>query len=189
MMTGVTRTTKVAALTLVAAVVALRVVPFAHARVAQKHELARARALTLAAAREMVAGEPATRESLQVALREFVALAPRLLDGRSQAEAGATLVSWISGAASGASLKVRRAESLADSGSGVLRRVRVRAELEGDVAGITMFLRDAEQGDPVLSIPMLAVTAVSPTEAGPAPEIIRVEIVLTGWYLGPAATP
>jgi hypothetical protein len=134
--------------------------------------------------RAAVAGESATRDSLGIALHDFVGLAPRLLAGRTHAEAAATLVSWVTGAASGGALRVRRAESVADSGQGTLRRVRVRAELEGDIAGVTRFIGSVERGNPLLSVTTMAITAPDPSARPGAAEVLRLEVTIAGWYVG-----
>jgi hypothetical protein len=163
-------------------------VPSLRARMQQAQERTRTRVETARGASAALAGASATRDSLRLALTEFVALAPKLVGGHTQSEAAATLISLINGVASRAALRVRRAESLADSGTGPIRPVRVRADLEGDIAGITQFLRDMEGRTPVLTIPSIAMTALEPSGPG-GTETLRLEVTIGGWFVGGSETP
>jgi hypothetical protein len=139
--------------------------------------VAEARALESA-----IDAEPALRDSLAHTLAEFVALAPRLVAGRTHAEAAATVVAWLNGIASRSSLKVRRAESLPDSAPGPLETVSIHAEVEGDIAGITRFLAETERGLPMLTVGSMAVTALEPF-GRLSSETLRLELTASGFYL------
>jgi len=166
------------------AVVMLRVLPWAvHSAVALRAE-ATERVETVARAREVLAGAPATRDSLAQALGAVVALAPRLVDGRTAADAQASLSGLVSLGASRHALRIVRLDPLPDSvGDGVFNRVAVHVELEGDVAGLTRFLATVETGDPLLTLPALSVQATDPGGRPNAPEQLRIEATIAGLYL------
>ncbi len=167
---------------MITAIAAARLVPASVREAHAQNERARMRLAALHRTQALVAAEADTRDSLQLALARFVALAPRLVDGRSHAEAAATLVSRISEAATRAALRVSRVESLSDSARGSIQPVSVQAELEGDVAGLVKFLQDIEGGAQILTIRSLNVTAPNPLDLGPV-ETLRVQFTLSGWHL------
>lgn len=167
-----------------AAVVGLRVAPWAvRSAVTARAEL-RERAALLARAREEIADAPLLRDSAAVLTRALVGLAPQLLAGGTAAEAGADLSARVNLAASRAPGKLERVDGLADSvAAGRLGRARVRAALETDVRGLVAFLRAIEAGDPVLAVEDLRVVAPDPGSADRVPEVLKVEVTVTGWYL------
>lgn len=166
--------------TVVVALFVLRVVPWAIHRIASLREAARARQATAARAAGVLAGGPATRDSLTRILAEIVALAPDLVEGRSSSEAQASLSGVVLLLASRHDLKVLRVDALPDSGVGVFNRVGVHAELEGDVTGLAAIVRSLETGQLLLSIPTLTVTPSDPTSRV---EALRIELDVTGLYL------
>ena len=167
-----------------AAVVALRVAPWGIARaVAAEGEL-RERATLLARARADLADAPLLRDSAGVLTRAVIGLAPRLLSGDTPTEALADLSGRLTLAASRSQAKLERTDQLADStAAGRLRRVRVRTALESDIRGVVGFLRAIELGDAVLSIEDARILAADPTSGEQVPEILRVEVTVTGWFL------
>jgi len=166
------------------AVVALRVAPWGIARsVAAKREL-HERASLLSRARADLADAPLLRDSAGVLTRAVVSLAPKLLSGDTPVEALADLSGWLTLAASRNQAKVERTDQLTDSlAAGRLRRVRVRAALESDIRGVTGFLRAIELGDAVLSIEEARIVTADPSAGEQMPEILRVEVTVTGWFL------
>lgn len=152
----------------------------------QSWTVKRAEALTLSSrlseARARIAGREATRDSLTVALADFIALAPRLVTGSTRAEAAAALSSTLSGLAAGHVLRVRRVESLADSASGALQPVAIRAELEGDISGVVALIAAVETHAWVLSIGEIRIAALDPAATGQAREVLRLELCISGWF-------
>jgi hypothetical protein len=166
------------------AVLVLRVVPLTVRSVSALRTEARERVQTLARAGEVLAAAPATRDSLARVLGSIVALAPRLVDGRTAAEAQASLSGLVSLAASRHALRMVRLDPLPDSAAqGVFSRVAVHVEMEGDVAGLTRFLRAVEIGDPLLTLPALFVQATDPVGRPNAPEQLNIEATIAGLYL------
>jgi hypothetical protein len=169
---------------LLGAVLLLRVVPWTVRTVAALRAEAADRVLTVARANEVLAGAPATRDSLAQTLGAVVALAPRLVDGRTAADAQASLSGLVSLAASRHALRVVRLDPVPDSaGDGVFNRVAVHVELEGDIAGLTRFLGAVEKGDPLLTLPALSVQAIDAAGRPNAAEQLKIEATIAGLYL------
>jgi hypothetical protein len=116
----------------------------------------------------------------------LVALAPRLVSGRTSAEAQVDLNGRLALIANRERTRLVRADPMIDSTrEGQLHRVRMRIEVESDWAGLVGFLRGVV-GDPAT----LRVTSVSlrgaevPTMTSGA-EVLAGEVEVTGWYLEP----
>jgi hypothetical protein len=101
----------------------------------------------------------------------------------SSAEAQASLSALVSLAANRHGLKVARLDPLPDSSAGVFSRVTVHAELEGDVAGLAGLLRAVETSEPLLSVVSLAVSAPDPYARPNTPEVLHLEIDVSGYYM------
>ena len=166
------------------AVFLLRAVPWTVRSVGALRVEAAERAETVARAQEVLAGAAATRDSLTRGLGAVVALAPRLVDGRTSADAQASLSGLVSLAATRHALRIMRLDPLPDStAEGVFNRVAVHVELEGDVAGLARFLGAVERGDPLLTLPALSVQAIDPVGRPNAPEQLKIEATVAGLYL------
>ena len=173
---------------IVLATLALKVGPWAVRSIRELRAKADAQAELVWRARRAVAAAPAARDSLAHSLSDFLALASRLVAGQTNAEAAATLSGLVSERAMAAGLKLAQLDQLSDSSSGTFARVSVKGALEGDVRGLTAFVAAVEQGEPVLSLDALAVTATNAGNANPAiPEALRIEVTLHGWYVPRAA--
>lgn len=171
------------------AVLALRVLPWAVRRVTAAHAALRERATMLARTREEMASLPQLRDSAAVLSQALVALAPQVLSGSTPAEAGADLSGRMNLAASRAPAKVQRLDPLPDSsGDGRLGRVRVHAALETDVRGLIALIRTLDAGDEVLKLDEFHVEAPEPGTTQRGPEILKVEITISGWYIRPRPT-
>ena len=171
------------------AVVGLRVLPWAVRRVIDARTVLRERATLLARTREEMASLPQLRDSAAVLSQALVALAPQVLSGSTSGEAGADLSGRMNLAASRAPARIERIDPLPDSsGDGRLGRVRVHASLETDVRGLLALLRAVDAGDEVLKLDELRVQAPDPGTVRRGPEILKVEITVSGWYLKPRST-
>jgi type II secretory pathway component PulM len=169
-----------------AAVLSLRVLPslIRHARgaYAQLHE----RAALLARTREEMASLPTLRDSAATLSQALVALAPQLLSGSTAVEAGSDLSGRMNLAVARAPARVERLDPVSDSvGNGRLGRVRIRAALETDVRGLVALIRAIDSGDEVLRLEELHVEAPDPAAVSRGPEILRVEVTVSGWYVKP----
>jgi len=183
------RALAVGALVVVGAVLGLRVLPWGLRRLGSAHALLRERAELLARTRDEMAALPTLRDSAAVLSQALVALAPQLLSGSTAAEAAADLSGRMNLAAARAPAKVDRLDPLPDSTSdGGLGRVRVHAALETDIRGLVALIRAIDTGDEVLKLDELRVEAPEPGAPVRGPEILKVEVTVSGWYIKPRST-
>jgi Type II secretion system (T2SS), protein M subtype b len=168
---------------IVATLLVLRGGPWAVRSLRHLRERAIAQAKTAAQAREVLMSASAVRDSLGSVLGAIVGLAPELVDGHSEAEAAASLSGVLNLQASQRHIRVVRLDPLPDSGVGVFGRVTVHAELEGDVGGLAGLLKTIEAGESLLSVSTLVVTAPDPIVRGNSPELLHVELDVSGYYL------
>jgi hypothetical protein len=170
-------------------VVCLRLLPWAVRSVVAAGQELRERAALLARARADLDDVPLLRDSATVLTRAIVGLAPKLLSGDTPTEALADLSGRVNLAASLNQAKLERTDQLSDSAvAGRLRRVRMRAAVQSDIRGVTGFLRTIELGDAVLTVEELRIVASDPTSSEQAPEALRLEATVAGWFLVPGAT-
>jgi type II secretory pathway component PulM len=173
----------------IASALGLRVLPWAVRRATQTHAVLQERTTLLARTQEEMASLPTLRDSAAVLSQALLALAPQVLSGSTPAEAGADLSGRMNLAASRAPAKVERLDPLPDStGDGRLGRVRVHAALETDVRGLIYLIRTIDTGEEVLKLDELRVEAPEPGTMPRGPEILKVEITVSGWYIRPRAT-
>jgi Type II secretion system (T2SS), protein M subtype b len=171
------------------ALLMLRILPWVTGRAIEAHAMLRERATLLARTRDEMSALPQLRDSAAVLSQALVALAPQVLSGSTAAEAGADLSGRMNLAASRAPAKVERLEALPDSsGEGRLGRVRVHAALETDVRGLVSLLRSIDAGDEVLRLEELRVEVPDPATGTRGPEILKVDLTVSGWYLRPRQT-
>lgn len=170
------------------ALILLRGVPWSVNAICRLGDRAVAEEATANRARDLLARAPAVRDSLAQVLSDVVALAPRLVSGRSSAEAQATLAGLINLAAGRNALRVIGIDAVPDSAAGVFAEVRAHAVLEGDIRGLVGVLRAVEAGDPILTAPSLSISAPDPASPKSAPETLHIELLVTGYYL-PKGTP
>jgi hypothetical protein len=167
-----------------AAVLGLRVGPWAVTAALGARTDLHERATLLARARAEWAALPALRDSAAVLTRAFVGLAPRVVDGPTPVEAGADLAARLHYLAARAPARLDQVDPVPDSvTAGRLARARVQVTLETDIRGLARFLADLEGGDPLLIVERLEVVATDPAAADRRPEVLRVALVVTGWFL------
>jgi hypothetical protein len=173
-------------LVVVGAVLTLRVIPTALRTTLEARAELREHVTLLARTRDEMASLPRLRDSAAVLSQALIAVAPQLLSGSTVTEAGADLSGRMNLIASRAPAKVERIEALRDSlGNDRLGRVRVHAALETDVRGLVAVLRAIETGDEVLHLDELHVEAPQPAGVERGPEILKVEVTVSGWYIKP----
>jgi len=169
----------------IGALLVLRVVPWGVRGVLGAETGLRERATLLARARADLADAGVLRDSAVQLGQALVGLAPKILSGNSAAEAVADLSARVNMAVSGHQAKLERVDPLPDSlRAGRLRRVALRAAFECDVRGLAGVLEGLEFGKVALSLRELRVTAVDAGSADKAPEVLRVEMTVAGWFLG-----
>ena len=138
-------------------------------------------ALTQEAARAQmtVARERTTRDSLAARQRRFIALAPLLLGGETPAMGSATLASLISTAATAASVRLGPVQVQADTvARGVFSRVGVRAEITGDIRGVSAFLSTLERGPTLVAVRELTIAQLEPAAAADRAEALHVTVAV-----------
>jgi hypothetical protein len=171
------------------ALVLLRGVPASARAIARLRQRALDSFGTETRARELLFATPAVQDSVAQALSSVVALAPRLVEGHSSAEAQAAVSGLVNVTANRNALKVVGIDPLPDSSAAVFAQVRVHVVLEGDIRGLVGFLKVVETGDPLLTAPSLSVSAPDPGgSAKGVPETLHLELIVVGYYL-PKGTP
>lgn len=163
----------------------LRGVPWTAHRFADLRSTALERTATLARAEVVLADRMVVRDSFEHVVAGIMGLAPHLLEGRSPADAQASLSALVSLAASRHAVRVLRVDPLAssDSASAVFDRVAVHVEVESDVGGMMRLVRALETAEPLLSITSLAISAPNPAPPPNQAEALRGELTVTGYYL------
>jgi hypothetical protein len=166
------------------AVFLLRVLPWGVRSALGAEAGLRERAALLARTRADLADASTLRDSAVEVGRALVGLAPRILSGKTVAEAVADLSGRVNLAASEHQAKLERVDPVADStAAGRLRRVALRAAFECDVRGLIGVLQALEFGKTALGVRELRVTAVDVGSADKSPEVLKVEMMVTGWFL------
>jgi len=173
----------IGATAILGAVFAFRVAPSAIRGVGRLHSRVEQEAQLASTARSVLATASLVRDSLGPVLNDIVALAPRLVDGHTAAEAQSSLSALVSLAATRHALKVVRLDPGVDSAVGVFIRVTVHGEMEGDVAGIAALLKAIETGERLLSVTALAVSAPDIHTNRNGPEVLHIEADVAGYYL------
>jgi len=170
----------------VGAVMLLRVLPWTVRSALAAEAMLRERAVLLERARANLAGASGLRDSAAALGVALVGLAPKILSGGTASEATADLSGRVNLAVSGHQAKLERADPVPDSTrAGRLRRATVRAAFECDVRGLAGVLQALELGKAPLAVRELHVVAVDPGSPDRNPEVLRVELVVAGWYLQP----
>ena len=173
-------------LIIVTAVIVLRVLPTGLHRAGDAYRTLHQRSALLARTRDEMAALPRLRDSAAILSQALIALAPQVLSGSTSSEATADLSGRMNLAASRAPAKVERVDQLPDSSAdGRLGRVRVHAAMETDVRGLVALLRAIDLGDEVLRLDELHVEAPDAVAAARGPEILKVELTVSGWYIRP----
>jgi hypothetical protein len=167
-----------------AAILVLRVLPWGVRRAIAAERGLREQAALLAHTRADLAQAPILGDSAAQLTRALAGLAPKLLTGDTRAEAAADLAGRLNLVAARQQVKLERVDQLPDSQrAGRLRRLGVRINVESDIRGITGLLDGLARGDAALSIDALRVVAADPGAAGSGPEILKGEIIVSGWFL------
>ncbi|HEX6053627.1 MAG TPA: type II secretion system protein GspM [Gemmatimonadaceae bacterium] len=133
----------------------------------------------LAFEQSLLRSERAARDSATARSRRYLALAPRILPGRSPAIAAAELAAMVSGAAQGSGLRVGAVQVQPDTTRlGVFARVAVRAQVTGDVRGVSALLLTLERGPLVLNIRELSLAQLDAGADDTRPEMLRGEMLV-----------
>lgn len=173
----------------VIALLVLRVLPWSVRTTLAAQAGMREQAALLGRARVDLAEAAVWRDSAAELGQALVGLAPKILSGNSSADAVADLSGRVNLAASGHQARIERLDPVPDSTSaGRLHRATLRVAFECDVRGLVGVLEALELGKPVLSVRELRVVPVDPASPDKAPEVLRVEVTVRGWFLGRRAS-
>ena len=142
------------------------------------------RTALLARERQEVGAVPLLEDSAKSVQASFIALAPKILVGGTEAEAIADDESRVTVIAGRHRTKVLRLDAAPDSSTVArLRRVRVTLAVETDWAGLVEFLKGVDDDPAAIGVQSLDVAAADPTSSSARPEVLHAELDLTGWYL------
>lgn len=123
-------------------------------------------------------------DSAKTVQAAFIALAPEILTGGTDAEALADIEGRVSVIAGQHRTKVLRLDGIADSSSVArLKQVRVTVAVESDWGGLVGFLKGLDEDPAAIGVQSLDVTAADPASSSARPEVLHAELELTGWYL------
>ena len=174
---------------IIVAVLLLRVLPWTVRTELAAEAALRERAGLLVRARADLAEASALRDSAVALGGGLVAIAPKILSGSAATEAVADLAGRLNLVGSDHRAKLISVDPVADSAAaGRLHRVTVRAAFECDVRGLAGVLQGLDANKAVLTVRELRVTATDAAGLDQKPEVLRTEIVASGWFLVPADT-
>lgn len=159
----------------------LRVAPGVLRTTSSLQERAAAAQSSLMRSRELLAAEPAMRDSLRERARRLVAQAPRLFGGASPTDAAAEFSSHVSGSAERRRVRIARLDARPDTARSVFLRLSLRVEAEGDLAGITGWLADLESGPKLVNTASLNLQAPEPGSPASQAERLRLTVTFTAW--------
>lgn len=156
----------------------------------ETREAADARAGQVARARAETRLLAEMRDSAAARRTRIVALAPRILEGRTAPAAGATLAALVAGAAARAEVQLGTVEVRFDSAAtGYFVPVRVRADATGGLPGLLRMMSILEEGDEILRVPEWSLAQQNPGGPAEQPEAIHLELVVEGLAAPEAETP
>ncbi len=169
---------------LLATLLVLRIVPWIVRSAIAAEAGLRDRARLVALARADLATASQFGDSAARLSRALAQLAPKILSGNTAAEALADLSGRVNLAASEHRAKLDRVDPVADSArGGRLRRATLRASFACDVRGLVSMLQALELGKAALTVKDLRITAIDPGSLDKSPEVLRVEVTVSGWFL------
>lgn len=167
-----------------AAVLGFRVVPWCTHEMRARREALAGRRMLLARVRADIRDAGRLTASAPAVEQRLVALAPRILTGRREADALADLSGRLEAAAAQQKVRLLRTTPVPDSTRvGSLRRAVIRASLEGDTRGTLALLGRLERQHAALRVTELMLTAVDPASAANKPEVLRSELIVRAWYV------
>jgi hypothetical protein len=171
------------------AILIVKLGPWAWRTVMEQRAELEARAGLLERMRADVRSADRLEDSGVVVKGRLATLAPKLLTGRTSAEATADLGARLVAAAVRHRVRVSRADPVIDSterwGIG---RVALRATLESDTRGVFELLDAVGREPAVLVIDGLAITVADPHVSGDRPELVRTDLTVRGWFVSTRAS-
>ncbi len=124
-------------------------------------------------------------EDSATALRTaLVAQAARVVTSGNVTQANDALVGLVSSVVTRANARLNRTEPVTDSAArGYLRRVALLASFDSDIGGAIAVLRSLAEESPVVVVESITIMAPDPNPPAGEPEVLKVEMVVRGWYL------
>jgi hypothetical protein len=169
---------------IIAAWLALRAIPGLVHEIRESRWELRNRVALLERSRAEIAQSGRLQDSAATLKARLVAQAPRLVSGDGDAEASDVMAGLLSLAVSRGNGKVTRSVPVPDSATrGLLHGVTLLVGFDTDVAGLLGVLRNLAEGGTTLTIESLNVLVADPNAASSSTELLRVEIVVRGWFL------
>lgn len=168
---------------------AFRVLPWAMRKGTAAHDELALESASLARMQRDIADAPAI-EATAVTLRgQLAELSPRIVDGGTPAESAATLTAHVAHLATEHDVRIERSDLLPDSTRvGRLSKVALQLAFEGDTRGVALFVRGLEVGTLALIVTDLRISALDAVSAPTAPEVLRAELIVRGWFLAASNT-
>ena len=163
------------------AVLLFRGLPFAVGRYATLAARAELTEGALARAHDALDAAPAVRDSVSARARRLVALAPRLLAGNSPAESSAELAALVGSTAAIRHVRITEQETRPDSQASLFTRVSLRVSAESDAGGLASWIADLEEGEKLIRVRALALTAPDPNAPPSQAERLRADVIVDGW--------
>jgi len=144
---------------------------------------------TLERSREDLTRAVAQEDSAAAIKGVLLAQAPRLLSGSAGPEAADALAGLVTLAVTRGNARLTRTEAIPDSTTrGRLGRAGVLVGFDADVRGLATVLQYLSTGDPVLSVESVHVLVADPSAPPNTAEVLRIELVVRGWFLKEADT-
>jgi hypothetical protein len=170
------------------AVVVTRGIPAAGLMVGGlRHEVS-ARTELLSRLRRQVATGADLTDSAAALRAQLGGLVSAILAGHTSASALEELNAHVVALAQNGGALVRRAEPVADSSrAGFLRRVALRLDLECDLRGLLEVLRAMDYDSTAIGADAVHIVPVNPLAPTNAPEVLNVELQVSGWYVDSGA--
>ena len=168
------------AIAVVGALIAFRGGPQLVSWTRHERELSARTLSAFADARRLALARHTLRDSLKIARARLASIDSAFISGRSISHAAANLARDLSENAEATDARVEglQADSVSDAGA-VIRRVRVRGSVTGDLAAIMQFLLLVETGPRILAIRDLTLSRRS-AASGAQREVIQASFLIEG---------
>jgi len=134
--------------------------------------------------RQAIASGAQVSDSAASQRRQLEALGAAVLAAHSDEEALEELSLRLGTLARRHDARLERTEPMADSlRVGFLRRVTIRTAIESDLTGLLDLLHSLGRDSTALGLSALRIAAADPQSLPTAPEVLRSELTISGWYV------
>lgn len=171
-------------LTIMVALLVLKVIPWSVRRWRLASERLEQNRVLLTETRQALASLPSMEDSMRTLTQAVARLAPRLLSGSSSDAAFSDLTARVTSLAGWHHAAMVTLNQTPDSTvAGSLRRVSATVVLQGDFRGVAGIVRTLARDSVAMVIERIRVTATEPVAPVSSPEKLQVELQLSSWYL------